>query len=519
MLSTEEGSVTFMRVLLVQPPYDLFPDDERQAMPPLGLAYIAAALEQAGHDVAILDCVVEGFDDLRLLADGRRRCGLQDQELRRRLTDFGPQVVGVSCLFSAQAQSAHYVCALVKAIDPAIVTIMGGAHPSALAHEVLIDSNVDAVCLGEGEMAMVDFLKTIADGSRRETKGIITRQNPTNARVTASDLVQDLDSLPMPARHLLPMNLYFKHKAPHGGVVRRNPCTNLITSRGCPARCSFCSIHTVWGRRFRSHSSTRVLDELEHLVRDYGVREVQFEDDNLTLNKRRMIEICRGMIDRKLDLLWTTPNGVAIWALDEPLIALMRKSGCYHITIAVESASDRVLRDLINKPVNLTHVPRVVRACRKAGMGISAFFVVGFPGETKKEIAQTFDYAMSMGADTVNFFTATPYPGTRLYRECSERQLMPSPVDFASLRIGQPIITTPDWTAQELGGMVRAAQARFYLHMALKRPNRFLLAMVKKILREPRGMSRRLVDAGSSLIAHSLGLNKRNSAGKLATTP
>ena len=146
------------------------------------------------------------------------------------------------------------------------------------------------------------------------------------------------------------------------------------------------------------------------------------------------------------------PTVLPFGLLDEPLIALMRKSGCYHITIAVESASDRVLRDLINKPVNLTHVPRVVRACRKAGMGISAFFVVGFPGETKKEIAQTFDYAMSMGADTrQTSLPPHPIPEQGCTESVQRGQLMPSPVDFASLRIGQPIITTPDWTAQEVG--------------------------------------------------------------------
>ncbi len=479
-------------------------------MPPLGLAYIAAVLERDGHEVQIIDCVAEGFDNLQLQADGRRRCGVQGAELQQRILDFVPRIVGVSCLFTAQAKSAYDVCRLAKSTGLDLITVMGGAHPSAVPQEVLSIAEVDAVCIGEGELAMARLAKDLEQDVTPAIPGLCWRVHKDKLHATTPDVVHDLDDLPLPARHLLPMHLYFKHKAPHGGIVRRNPCTNLITSRGCPARCSFCSIHTVWGRKFRSHSSKRVLDELEVLVKDYGVREIQFEDDNITLNKKRMIEICEGMIERKLDLLWTTPNGVALWALDEQIIELMHRAGCYHVTIAVESGSPRVLKEIIGKPIDLVKVPAIVKACKKTGMNLSAMFVVGFPGETVDEIQQTFDYAMNMGADAVHFFTATPYPGTKLYNECVEKKLIPLPVNPDTLRIGQPVISTSEWTAEELGDMVRTAQGKFYLRMARRNPCRFVYAVACRFLREPRGMFNRVVSLGTTLAARPLRLLGRS---------
>jgi len=482
-----------MRILLIQPPVDLFDDDERQAMPPLGLAYIAAVLERAGHEVSILDCVVSAFESLRLLPDGRLRHGLDGEELAARIRHCRPQVVGVSNLFSAQSQAAHHVCELVKLTDTGIVTVMGGAHPSCVPELVLADANVDYVICGEGESAMLRLIESLRQGRcpPDDPSGLAFRAGDAIRVFAPASPLMDLDTLPLPARHLLPMKKYFRYRSPHGTVVRRHPCTNMITSRGCPARCSFCSIHTVWGRRFRWHSAVRVLREIESLVGDYGVREIQFEDDNLTLNKPRMREICQGVIDRRLDLLWTTPNGVATWALDEHLLGLMRRAGCYHIAIAVESGSQETLDRIIRKPLDLRKVPPIVRAARKLGMGVSAFFVVGFPGETRADIEKTFNYAMNLGADHVHFFTATPYPGTDLFRQCVEKGLMKTPVDYTQLRVGRPMFDTAEWTADELVEITRAAQARFYRQTAVRRPVRFAATVARKFVREPRLTARK----------------------------
>jgi anaerobic magnesium-protoporphyrin IX monomethyl ester cyclase len=491
-----------MRVLLIQPPVDLFDDDERQAMPPLGLAYIAAVLERAGHEVAILDSVVSAFQRLRLLPDGRLRHGLEGEGLIEEIRRFDPEMVGVSNLFSSQSDAAHYVCRLVKQIDPGIVTVMGGAHPSAVPEEVLVDPNVDYVVQGEGESAMLRLVNALQQERRvpDDPAGLAFRDEGTVRVCPPGPPLTDLDSLPLPARHLLPMRQYFRYRSPHGTVVRRHPCTNMITSRGCPARCCFCSIHSVWGRRFRWHSARRVIQEIDVLVNDHGVREIQFEDDNLTLNKPRMREICQGIIDHRFDLLWTTPNGVATWAMDEHLLELMRRAGCYHIAIAVESGSQETLNNLIHKPLDLRKVPPIICTARRLGMGVSAFFVVGFPGETRADIEKTCDYAMNLGVDHVHFFTATPYPGTDLFRQCVESGLLKTPVDYTQLRVGRPMISTAEWTADELAEMTRAAQARFYRSTALRRPVRFAATVARKFAREPRLTARK---AWNVLFAHA----------------
>ena len=153
-----------MRVMLIQPPYALFENDKRQAMPPLGLAYIAAVLEREGYEVSIVDCVVEGFEHVVPLADGRRRVGLNDDELRKRIEDDQPHVVGVSCLFSSQSSMAHDVCELVKQVDSGIFTVMGGAHPSAVPTEVLTHPDVDAVVIGEGEQVLLRLVQSLERG-------------------------------------------------------------------------------------------------------------------------------------------------------------------------------------------------------------------------------------------------------------------------------------------------------------------------------------------------------------------
>jgi len=485
-----------LRILLIQPPYDLQPDDARQAIPPLGLAYIAAVLEREGYDVRIVDCVVEDFHNLHPLPDGRRRHGLPLDGLSKIVEQYDPALVGVSCLFSSQARVSHEVCALIKQITPDVVTVMGGAHPSATPRDTLDDPNIDVVVIGEGELSMLRIARAVECRAfpPSQAAGLAFRDRGNVVVNATAAKIENLDQLPLPARHMLPMKKYFAYRSPHGGVVQRHPCTNMITSRGCPAKCCFCSIHNVWGRRFRCHSAARVVEEIETLMSEYGVREIQFEDDNLTLHKRRMQDICRLIIDRGLDITWSTPNGVAAYALDERLLALMRAAGCRNITLGIESGSQHTLKEIIGKPLRLEKVKPIVRACRKLGLGVSAFFVIGFPGETKDAIRQTIDFACELDVDTLNFFTATPYPGTRLYDQCIEQGLIRTPVDYGSLRIGRPLISTSDWNAAELVEMAREAQARFYRSAARRHPVRFFSTVVSKFVREPLYITRKARD-------------------------
>jgi len=240
------------------------------------------------------------------------------------------------------------------------------------------------------------------------------------------------------------MEDYFKYNRPHGSSSRYRRSTPLITSRGCPAKCTFCSIHTVWGRRFRPRSPQNVMGELFFLKEKYGIREIQIEDDNLTLDKTRAHALLDQIIDSKLDMSFTTPNGIAVWALDGPLLEKLRKAGFYRLTLAVESGNEEVLTKIIRKPLKLDHVREIVPIAKSLGFELDTFYVVGFPGETKEQIRETFRFANSLDVDNAKFFVATPYPGTELYQIAKEKRYLARDFDFhRNLSFTKGQISTP----------------------------------------------------------------------------
>jgi magnesium-protoporphyrin IX monomethyl ester (oxidative) cyclase len=231
--------------------------------------------------------------------------------------------------------------------------------------------------------------------------------------------IENLDELPFPARHLLPMEEYSKAVSPHSGI-KRTPFASMITSRGCPARCTFCVLRKIWGLAYRTRSPDNVLDEIEHLIKEYGIREIHFEDDNLTADKKRAMAIFDGIIKRKFNITWNCPSGTALFALDEELLTKMKESGCYSISIAIESGNKDVLRNLMRKPINLDKAPRIVNAARELGLKIKGFFILGYPRETKKQMQETVDFAANLGLDWALFFIATPIPGSELLEMCKK---------------------------------------------------------------------------------------------------
>ncbi|HUV67639.1 MAG TPA: radical SAM protein [Sedimentisphaerales bacterium] len=472
------------RMMLVQPPYTIFWDEPKDCPPPLGLAYLAAVLEPL-LDVHVLDAAAEGYATETEGGDGRFTYGLTDAGIRAVLADFQPHVVGVSCHASAQWNNAHRMCRLAKYVSPDIITVMGGAHPSGAPQQTLADPCVDYVVVGEGEVALMALVKALATGQPpADVEGLGFRDGEHVVLVPRHHYIDDLDALPLPARHLLPMERYFAIDRPHGSLSRRIPNTSLITSRGCPAHCIFCCIHTISGRKFRARSPQNVLDELESLVRDYGVREVQFEDDNLTFDRERALAIFDGMIERRLDLAWVAPNGLATWRMDEELLAAMKASGCYRVHLAVESGDPDVLRHIIHKPLQLNQVVKIVGAAKRLGLAVDAFFVVGFPGETKEQIRRTFAFARSLDVDTANVFIATPYPGTEL-EEISRAKGYLGDIPFDHLRVKRGSITTPEFTSAELERMVSRHMLWQTLHQ-LTRPRIFVERVAMRIWRDPR---------------------------------
>jgi len=426
------------KILLIFPPgVQLVGQELKKCTPPLGLMYIASYLEKYGYEVGILDTIVEGYTQERRIADDVIIYGLSDQEIVSRIQEFGPDIVGISWLFSSLEISVRHVAKLVKDVDPSIVVIIGGSHPSMTVNALLSDTNLDFIVIGEGEATFLQLLQVLESGDNLEKVDGLAWREESSIRVTPkSNYIENLDSLPFPARHLVPLHRYSELRAPHGDLLRV-PYTPMITSRGCPGRCTFCLSRKLWGPRYRYRSVSNMLEEMIDVITRYSVREIHFEDDNLTANPERAAELFRQMMALGMDLVWVTPNGLAVNTLNESLLSLMKASGCYSVSLAIESGSKEVLEKIIRKPVDLDKARRLVKYAKSIGLRVTGFFVIGFPGETRKQIMETVSFIEELDFDSVGLMIATPYPGTELLQICTRENLLTveaEKIDYLRLR-------------------------------------------------------------------------------------
>lgn len=459
------------RVLLIQPPLTTHTDlssEPKGIHPPIGLAYIGAVLEN-DYDVEVVDSVVEGYETEVQLDRNLIRYGLTYKEIESRIDAFQPDVVGVSNSFSSGFREALQVSSLVKKISPDIITVIGGPHPSALPEEVLSHKEIDFAVLGEGEYSFKDLLRGIEKNDFSKLDGVAFKNNGKVAVIAKTKFISNLDELPFPARHLLPMEKYFEIGEAFI-ITRRKPFTPLNTSRGCVARCTFCPVHATWGGRWRPRSAENVLEEIEHLVKTYGVKEIHFDDDNLVLNRKRAQKIFQGIIDRKLDIVWTVPTGLALWAVDPDLLRLMKESGCYKLFVAVESGDEYILHHVIKKPLDLRKVKPLVRTMKDLAIEVESFFVVGMPGETEQSLKRTFKFARELDTAATHYFFANPMPGTKLWKMCVENGYFRKGFSLEKIRVERANIDTPQLSALELERMVAREQLISRILPLMKRP-------------------------------------------------
>jgi magnesium-protoporphyrin IX monomethyl ester (oxidative) cyclase len=474
------------RVLLIMPPATISKEYTKEIQPPLGLAYIAACLEP-DYTVKIIDAACEGWDREVTLPPDLITYGLSFSAISDLIRDYAPDVVGVSCLFSMQHKNAHQVCALAKKINKETITLIGGSHPTVLPEETLADENIDFVVLGEGESSTKELLDALR-GNKDFTSidGIAFRAHGKMQINKKTRFIDDLDRLPFPARHLLPMEKYFKINLPHGVSTRYARNTPVITSRGCPAQCIFCSIHAIWGHTYRARSVENILQELRSLKETYKIKEIQFEDDNLTFDKQRADNLFRRMVEEDIGLSWTTPNGVALWALDESLLIKMKESGCYRLCLAIESGDQEFLAQGIRKPLNLEKIKNLIETAGACGFETDAFFVVGFPHETKKQLLNTFAFAEKLKVDNVSFYIATPYPGTELYALCEKGGYLPPDFSFSRLGVKKATCSSPYIAKEELERLVAYYTLKHKISLLWKNPKVFYRKVVRRFFKTPK---------------------------------
>lgn len=412
------------KVLFIFPPLTVDSSDYPSPDPPLGLAYLAAVLEEHKFPVKILDALTLGIETARKKKGGFLKVGLSKRKIKKIVADFNPRLVGISCGSTVNAPDSHEIAAWVKEVDPEIIIVFGGAHATASAPFVLADKNVDIVVLGEGEMTFLELAERVERGEDlSDVLGICLRVKGKIVTNPRREFIADLDELPDPARHLLPMEIYLKHQTKTREFSMRSPRTNIVTSRGCPGNCVFCSIHAIWGHHWRPRSPERVVAEMENLVKCYGVREFYVLDDSVTLDKQRLIKICQLILKKGLEIKWAAPNGIAIWTLDREVLEAMKKSGFYRITFGIESGCPKTLK-FIRKPVVLEKAKKIIRLCNQLGLWTHSTFVIGFPEETREDIEESVDWMINSGLDFATFFIATPYAGTDLRAEFVKHGLL-----------------------------------------------------------------------------------------------
>ncbi len=453
---------------------------------PLGIAYLGAYLRREGYEVNLLDAAVEGYRHETRLNSQLIRFGLPYEEIADRIALYKPDVLGVSCIFSSQMPGVRRITEDAKNILGRVITVTGGTHPSFLAEKVLEHEPLDFVVRGEGELAFTNLLNALNRGKSLDyVKGVTFRNNGKVVSNPAEQLIPDIDSIPWPARDLLPMEKYFRINAPMQSLSRRQPNTSFITSRGCPYRCNFCSSCTHWVK-YRTRNPQDVLDEIGHLIETYGIRELKFEDDNLTFDYERSRELFEGMIERGYDITWNTPNGIAVRTLSEQMLSLMKKAGCYEVTLAVESGDPYVLRNIVNKPLELEQAELVARRCKKLGMETAGYFIFGFPGETREQIFRTFKFARCLKLDRAYFFIFNPLVGTPLHEKCVREGLLTE--DYCSEDDNYFIsrFKSPDWTAEELYRWQKRALWSYNLSFAARSPVRFFKKYSNSVFKNPR---------------------------------
>jgi radical SAM superfamily enzyme YgiQ (UPF0313 family) len=361
--------------------------------PPLGLLYVAGAVERAGsHEVHVIDCAAER---------------LENGQLADRIRCLHPDVVGIQAL-TFSLVDFNNTAALVKQAASSAPVVAGGPHANLFPEETLALENVDYVLLGEGENNINPFLEALS-GQRdpASVPGICYRDSDGGVRRgPPNPLIDDLDALPDPARHLLRNELYASV------LGRGSRLTTIMSSRGCPAKCVFCDRPHL-GKRFRSRSARNVVDEMQSCREDFGVDEFFFYDDTFTIDRQRVFDICGEIKARGLELAWDVRTRVA--SIDREMLEVMAETGCKRVHLGIESGNRQVLRAM-RKGLDLARAREAFRWCRQTGIESLAYFMVGSPGEGPPEIRDTLRFALSIDCDYVHVSVTTPFPGTELYR-------------------------------------------------------------------------------------------------------
>jgi len=371
--------------------------EEGSILPPLGISILASLTRNNGFDTKIIDFLAEKNDFNSAV---------------NRVLDENPDYLGITSTTDMVCSSIKFTQAIKKR-NKAIITLLGGPHISAVPIETMKEFDCfDFGFIGESEDTLIEFLK--AHKSKRDIsdiKGLVIRKSGEVVYTGVQQSVADMDRIPLPAWDLLPdITRYYK---PAVINYKREPVTSFVTSRGCVGQCIFCDT-SVFGHRPRAFSSGYVIRAIEHLNREYGIKEICFRDENFVAFRRRLVEVCQNIIDKKLDISWSCNSRINL--ADPDTLRLMKKAGCWQISYGIESGSQRVL-DILKKGINIQQIKDTIKRTREAGIYTKGYFMIANPTETKEDIQMTRRLMLEIGLNDMVLEYFTPYPGIPIYKE------------------------------------------------------------------------------------------------------
>ncbi len=404
--------------------------------PPIGLAYLASVLRENGFKVKIIDNVVEN---------------LSLDEIVRRVKDCG--IIGITTTTPTFNRALEYAKKIKSALKNVFV-VLGGIHASFMPHSALRHDFVDGVCVGEGEYTLLEIAERLDKGrGLKGVKGLIYRENGKIVDNGRRDFIRNLDELPFPAYDLLPLEKY----SILGQRLEHFP---MMSSRGCPFGCRYCSSSKFMGRIFRARSAKNVAEEMEWLVDKFKAKFIGFGDDTFTLNRKRVFEICREIRERGLDVEWSCSSRVD--TINGEMIREMKRSGCNCIYYGVESANPKILNEFYRKRIKLEQVVDAVKKTKENEILTVCSFIIGAPMESREDILKTLKFSIKLNPDYAQYSILTPYPGTEIYEEAKEKGWLLTE-NFDEYTCGKPVLKNFYLSPKEISKLLRYCYVRFYL--------------------------------------------------------
>jgi len=374
--------------------------------PPLGLGYIAALLEKNGFSVRIIDTDIEG---------------LENRDFKNIFSGEKPQIVGITCTTPLYSNALE-IAKIAK--DAGAKVALGGIHPTIKPKECIENPEIDFLIMGEGEKTFLEISNAVVSkkDSPKELekiRGIVFKKNGKPVYNKPRPLIDNLDELPFPARHL------FKQQKYTYPAAQYSPTIPIMASRGCPGQCTYCCTKNVFGLRYRTRSVENVIAEIEEVIEKYGAREIHIWDDNFAVNKKYLLEFCRKIKEKGIHkkVVFAVPQGLRVDQVDEESLRALKSINVYSVGFGVESGNQKIL-DLAKKGITLEQSRKAIALAKKTGFEVWAFFILGLYGDTRETMRQTIDFAKELDPDFAKFLILKPFPGTEVFEQLDRENLV-----------------------------------------------------------------------------------------------